>query len=122
MNRYVAEGVARDVEAGKRVILVAWTVHTSRHAFDWVAKTMSTRGPDGGPSWSRRRMSAGNELIEHESGGWLRVVSKSRGSFRGLTADVIVVVDGFTPTNDVQRVNEIRAEMQPTGAEIIRGD
>lgn len=87
MNRYVPEGIARDLEAGKRVIVIASTMRIARLAFEEIAAAHP---------WPVARGTAGVERIESASGGVATFHSASRsGSLRGLTADTLVLVDGL---------------------------
>ena len=110
MNRYVTEGITRDLEAGKRVIVTASTMRTARLAFE----TLAAAHP-----WPVVRGTGGVERIESASGGVATFHSaQRRESVRGLQADVVAVVDGFERLS----FNAARLaldEIRPIGAEMI---
>lgn len=110
MNRYVTEGIARDLEAGKRVIVTASTMRTARLAFEALAAAHP---------WPVVRRTAGVERIESASGGVATFHSaRRRGSVRGLQADVVAVLDGFEPLS-FNGARQALDEIRPIGAEMI---
>lgn len=110
MNRYVPEDIARDLEAGKRVIVTASTMRATRLAFDELAAAHP---------WPVMRGAAGVERIESASGGVATFHSASRsGSLRGLQADVVAVLDGFEGLS-FNAARQALDEIRGIGAEII---
>ena len=83
--RYLVEGVARDVAAGKRVLVAMPRMWEAREVFRRVAEA---------GDWSRVQRTNGMESVEHGSGGraWFR--SASSNGVRGIQCDVLVVVGG----------------------------
>ena len=110
MNRYVSEGIARDLEAGKRVIVIASAIRPARLAFEELAAAHP---------WQVVRSTAGVERIESASGGVATFHSAlQHGSVRGLQADVVAVVDGFEGLS-LAGARRALDEIRPIGAEII---
>lgn len=110
MNRYVSEGIARDLEAGKRVIVTASTMRATRPAFEELAAAHP---------WPVVRRTAGIERIESASGGVATFHSaQRRGSVRGLQADVVAVLDGFEGLS-LAAGRQALDEIRPIGAENI---
>lgn len=110
MNRYVSEGIVRDLEAGKRVIVTASVMRTARLAFEELAAAHP---------WQVVRSTAGVERIESASGGVATFHSAlQRGSVRGLQADVVAVLDGFEGLS-FNGARQALNEISPIGAEII---
>ena len=81
--RYLVEGVARDIAAGKRVLVAMPRMVDAREVFCRVAES---------GDWSRVQRTNGMEFVEHGSGGraWFR--SASSKGVRGVHCDVLVVV------------------------------
>ena len=110
MDRYVPEGITRDLEAGKRVIVTASTMHATRLAFEVIAAAHP---------WPVMRGTPGVERIESASGGVATFHSARRsGSLRGLQADVVAVLDGFEGLS-FNGARHALADIRAIGAEII---
>lgn len=105
MNRYVHEGIARDVEAGKRVAVLAATHDAAAAAFTEVRETR--------PGWAKVYRAAGAQRLEHESGGVAVFVSVRGNGYRGLTADTLVLVDGLAGWRG------IKSNLAPIAPEVI---
>lgn len=86
MNRYIADGICRDLAEGKRVGLVALTRRCSRATFNLVAETI-------GDEAERVIKADGRELIITASGGELRIFTLSPSGLRGVSLDVLVIPD-----------------------------
>ena len=102
--RYLVEGVARDVTAGKRVLVAMPRMVEAREVFRRVAES---------GDWSRVQRANGVESVEHGSGGraWFR--SASNG-VRGVDCDVLVVARGAA-----DHLDELLPAVVP-GGEAIR--
>ena len=102
--RYLVEGVARDVAAGKRVLVAMPRMVEAREVFRRVAES---------GDWSRVQRTNGMESVEHDSGGraWFR--SASSHGVRGVHCDVLVVV------GDVADRDELLPAVVP-GGEVAR--
>ena len=89
--RYLVEGVARDVAAGKRVLVAMPRIVEAREAFRRVAES---------GDWSRVQRTNGRESVEHDSGGraWFR--SASSTGVRGVDCDVLVAVGDAADHSD----------------------
>lgn len=83
MNRYEAEGIARDAAAGKSIFILANTQHVAEHELDSVHVEM----PD---SISHQISRHNRQSIEFKSGGFIRLLTlRTPGRLEGLRADVI---------------------------------
>lgn len=86
MNRYVAEGVVRDMRAGKTVIVASETAYAGEGNFKMVRDAAHE---EAGEITSTR-----NQIRDHRSGGSVLVRSINRqadGSWYGMKADVVYV-------------------------------
>lgn len=86
MNRYVAEGIVRDMRAGKTVIVASDTLFVAEGNFRMVRDAAHE---DAGEIESTR-----DRIIDHESGGRVFVRSIHRqadGTWYGMKADVVCV-------------------------------
>lgn len=108
MNRYVVEGVLRDLEAGWSVLVVG-PLAVGRELFggvvDGVADPYRLRSV---------RRSSGREYLEHESGGRLRLAATS-DSLRGESPAVVVLLREAPAA----LVDELRPVIA-TGAEVVQ--
>lgn len=100
--RYLVEGVARDVAAGKRVLVAMPRMVEAREVFRRVAES---------GDWSRTN---GVEPVEHGSGGraWFR--SASSNGVRGIQCDVLVVAG-----DAADHLDELLPAVVP-GGEVVR--
>lgn len=118
MNRYVIEGIVRDVQAGKRVALAASTRRLSVAVWRNVAASCE--------EWERVSRVHGRERIDHPSGGVVVPVSVSDTGGRGMTLDVAVLLDGLRPIEHTARRERFLEDLMiagatvPGGIEIIR--
>lgn len=114
MNRYAVAGIAADVAAGRRVLLLAATLDHGRRAF----RQVEERFVDAGAMIDVKR-SNGQERIQTVNGGLLLIGSvRAESSWRGRTADVLVVEDyGWNPV-DLERMLPVIAA-SPDG-ELVR--
>lgn len=87
-NRYIVEGLVRDLRAGKRVLLIAPTRLASRHTFLNVLDSI-LNGP-GLPRTKRVHRAQGREYIEMDNGGTLTVATLDGA--RGRVTDTIVLL------------------------------
>lgn len=85
MIRYTEEGITRDLEAGKRVVIVAPNHAEAQRAFQSLTGT-----PE---AWKTIRRTSGDHQATHSSGGRLWARSARGTGLRGVTADVFVVLD-----------------------------
>ena len=112
MNRYEAQGVARDVEDGLRVIYLS-SGDACRSAFEGVEREISDA--------SKVLRAYGRQFIEHESGGWVRFVRTGGGAsgIRGVACDVVVV--GGPGRDDMDLVSSAIVSLQGSAVgELIR--
>jgi hypothetical protein len=86
VNRYVIEGLAADLRAGKHIGLMSVTRNVSRHTFTDLAVTV-------GAGSAEVRRANGQERITHASGGTLTVLTAKADSLRGLLLNVLVIAD-----------------------------
>lgn len=113
MNRYLIEGLIRDLHAGKTIMLTAPTKYCSLHAFRLMVDALQDD-----PTVSKIRLAHGLEGIDMSNGGKLRVMAANDKSGRGFDADVVVLIsrDGMRiqQVTDVLRCASIvRAEAIP---------
>lgn len=85
MNRYVIDGIVRDLEAGKDVLVVGPRWHEAGHAFQCVTESV--------PDWQRIQRTNGAQEAVHRSGARLWVRSAQGRGQRGVSADVVVLID-----------------------------
>lgn len=109
MNRYVIEGLIRDLHAGKTIMLTAPTMHCSLHAFRIMVDALQDDA-----KVSKVRLAHGLEGIDMSNGGQLRIMA-ANGKSRRVDADVVVLIsrDGmrFQQLKDVfEYVSIVRAE------------
>lgn len=107
MNRYIAEGIARDATAGKRVAVVG-LVAQSRSAMDAI------RAAADEDAIYRVNCVYGAQRIDFMGGGWVRMLSTDSRAGRGLQADVLVLLTDRVPWWDVVPIVNASA-----GGEII---
>lgn len=89
MNRYILAGLVADLRAGKQIALVAGTRIQSRYAFHALTEEVQDES-------EKVYRANGAESLTHKSGGHLKVYALNSGSLRGVTADVVVVLDSVT--------------------------
>ena len=111
MNRYVKEGIARDLVAGKRIAFVHLAVANCAalhdlHALPGVTKVVRANG---------------RERIEHESGGVVTFHAGSRGALRGMSCDVVYL--GHPKMQmDSDTISDAFVATAASGGDVIRGD
>lgn len=88
MDRYLIEGLIRDLHAGKFVVLVAPTLKQSGNAHLHLADELQ----DSAHVRTIRRTN-GNQSIEMHNGGRLKVIAADMNAGRGFNADTIVTLD-----------------------------
>lgn len=110
MNRYVVEGIVRDVLAGKRVGLVAGRQEDARTVFALLL--------DSGVSWEEVRKDSGMEMVRSGTGAAF-VLSATTESVRGRELDVVVLLDGLRPLEGSERRREFLDSVSPTRAELV---
>ncbi|MEE6295185.1 hypothetical protein [Georgenia wangjunii] len=108
MNRYLIEGILRDVRAGKRVVIMG-RLAIGSNAFEHL-----TAATD---DWVRVRRTSGRESAEHPSGGSVLVRAATPG-FHRPRADVVVTI-GYRELNEREQ-GHVRA-LAATG-ELILAD
>lgn len=86
MNRYVIEGLAADLRAGKHVGLMSITRSVSRRTFTDLAATL-------GDEAAEVRRANGQERITHASGGTFTVLTAKADALRGYLLNVLVIAD-----------------------------
>ncbi|MEE6280159.1 hypothetical protein [Georgenia sp. MJ170] len=106
MNRYGLEGMARDVAAGKSVLLVSVLRRSAVAIFRELA---------GFADWQRVRFTNGREHLTHWSGGRLDVVAAGH-ALRGRSPDVLII-EGADALSVAQE-DELRP-LLATGAEVV---
>lgn len=111
MNRYAAEGIARDAHAGRRILVVTRNHREARNAFDEIAKLTHDA--------KRIRRANGAERIDHHNGGLVTFTTPRSHSARGLTLDTIYLDSGVDPTPDFFADLVPCLSASPTG-ELIR--
>lgn len=111
MNRYRVEGIVRDLEQGKRVLLIGLRRTAARHVFLQVAQAMTDY------DLQRVLVGDGRELIETGNGARLAVATANGA--RGLTADVVVFV-GWESITDPDVLAGIVPALAATGGELIQ--
>ena len=98
MNRYVIDGISRDLIGGKRIVFFGLQVE---------AEALHRAVLASGIATSRVVETNGRKRIELPSGGALTYRSCQRCASRGLSADVVVVDD------DVRRNPELMEAIIP---------
>ncbi len=86
MNRYVLDGLAADLASGKSVYLVS-ARHTDAVR---VLRLLADHMLD-----AKAQLAAGAERITHPSGGVVRVATAHSDTFRGVSPDVVVILDEY---------------------------
>jgi hypothetical protein len=81
MNRYVIDGILKDADNGKRVLVLSENQAHSRHSFTEFVRTDDER-------ITRTIRANGKESLETEGGGRIVFLSK-RSNARGFAFDVI---------------------------------
>ena len=109
--RYIVEGVAADVAAGKRVALVG-KINDRGELRSLFTRVLDAVGPD---SFERVRRGSGREQAWHVSGGSLRLLTPE--TIRGTVADVVVAI-GWNGWSDWERIETLPATA--TGGELLR--
>lgn len=112
LNRYAVEGVLRDLEAGKLVVILGGG---ARAGADFLRAVESAGGDE---AWSRVVHVNGAGRLEHRSGGRL-MVGGAPSSHRGRVAGASVVIDRLGP-QDRQETRDALFSLQAGGAEIVR--
>lgn len=105
MNRYVIDGIVRDIVDGKDVALLAARRRDARKVFDLVYAASD--------DWPEACRVNGREVLRTWNGS-LHVLSLGPGG-RGLSLDVLVLVDGLRPIENTRRREDILAELIPAG-------
>lgn len=117
-NRYAAEGVLRDLEAGKNICVVDVRLHEALGFADAV----ETLG--GAEAWDRIVRANGQERLEHRSGGVLHLATpRTQGRIRGKAVDAVLVLTFRALSDEGQR--ELLDMLRPfgdAGAELILPD
>lgn len=113
MNRYLIEGLIRDLHAGNTVVVIAPSMAQSRHAF--MAVTSELEVDD---SVAKILRGNGRECIEMRNGARLRTIAANCNGGRGFNADIVVVL-GWEYMSDNQR-DAVLGYHGATRAEIIR--
>lgn len=111
MNRYAAEGIARDAHAGRRVLVVTRDRREARNALEEIADLTHDA--------KRIRRANGAERIDHHNGGLVTFTTPRSHSARGLTLDTIYLDNGVDPTPDYLAELVPCLSASPTG-ELIR--
>lgn len=109
MNRYIIEGIIRDVIVGKRVGVVAET--------RWRAREFFTQLVGAEVGWDECRLAHGMEMVRKGAGG-VMLLSATPESPRGRELDVVVMLDGLRSIADEKR-QEFLDSVSPTRAELI---
>lgn len=112
MNRYIVQGIINDLHQGKRVALIGPRRVLARHVFMDVIHTAPAEGI------RRVTVSNGNEQVDMLNGGRLTVAAATRTGLRGVTLDVLVLLDW----RDINRDNldDTLAVLNATGGELIQ--
>lgn len=113
MNRYLIEGLIRDLHAGNTIVVIAPNMAQSRHAF--MAATAELEADEGIAKIIRGN---GRECIEMLNGARLRTIAATCNGGRGFNADIIVVLD-WEYMSDNQR-DAVLGYHSATKAEVIR--
>lgn len=110
MNRYLAAGIARDAEDGRRVLVVSGSRTLARESFSAIARV--TRNAD------RIVRANGGEAIHHRNGGRVTFTTPRSHGHRGLVADVVVFDD--RTDDDPAAVASVLPCLATTQGEVIR--
>jgi hypothetical protein len=97
MNRYAAQGITRDAEGGKHVIVITINQRETSAALDELA-TCSAE--------AQVTRSRGHERIAYPTGGAVTICSYRQG-LRGLSADVLYLDDRVRDTISPEALNEM---------------
>lgn len=94
MNRYTAQGIARDAESGLTVLVVFDKAAELVEAFDQL---------NDRTYWAKVVRTLGKQELRHSSGGRVLLRNVNQGGGRGVRADVVIAE--FHPTE--QQVDEL---------------
>ncbi|UXM92563.1 hypothetical protein [Paenarthrobacter sp. JL.01a] len=86
MSRYVVEGIQRDLANGLRVGLVGFTQVGAHEVFSRVAEVMAETA-------EKITRTNGRERITSREGGELHIFSRQSRAMRGVSLDVLVILD-----------------------------
>lgn len=111
-NRYVIDGIIKDLSAGKHVHLVGHSMRTTRFQFGEVLRCIA---PD---DLREVRKSNGDERLETTTGGKVTVSTINGNGGRGVTPDSIVAFESLTW--DADQMDKLLTLRAITEAEVIR--
>lgn len=113
MNRYLIEGLIRDLHAGKTIVVIAPNMDQSRNVFMTVTTELEVDD-----SVAKITRGNGRECIEMINGARLRTIAANSNAGRGLNADIAVVL-GYEYMSENQR-QAVHLYLSATRAEAIR--
>lgn len=116
-NRYILEGLKRDVQAGNDILILGARRTVSRHTFINLSELL--QDDINTHPIHTIKVSQGREEVRLHNGG--RVRTSTLGGVRGTTPDIIVLLDWeqittADPETFAARLDSLRA----TGAELIQ--
>ena len=111
MNRYTADGILRDAQAGKRVLVLSKWQADARAA---LARRLGTREHDYSVTFSE-----GAARVDLPGGGQVAIYS-SDTPLRGMRADVVYVDDDSPKVDGQMALNDVTLVRELTGGELIR--
>ena len=100
MNRYITDGIVRDVADGKNVVIAGKSLRQSEQELDLAIEA----DPE---AWARISKASGNKRATHSGGGTVRPMAAT-ASLRGAQADVLLVLD-FRALDEKQRAEVLAA-------------
>lgn len=113
MNRYLIEGLIRDLHVGKTIVVIAPNMRQSLRVFNEVAGAMCDDHET-----KKITHAHGRECIEMHNGARLRTIAANCQGGRGFNADVVTILD-WNQLSDNQR-QDILGYHGATRAEVIR--
>lgn len=111
MSRYRTEGIVRDLEAGKHVVLMSHRYRQMQHVFRQVEHSIPPEEIE------RLTRANGNERITMCNGGQLNL--NHTNDARGLTADIVVYL-GWSEVTDVDTFERICDRIGMAKAELVQ--